>query len=194
MMTRTGITITVVIAVAFVVGIAIWAWRVFAPVDAEGNRQQFSFAQLLNVTANNKPTAISETPLRIEETMPTAPTEISPPQLLAQGQFETVSETRPSKGRALLYRLGTGEYLLRLEQFAVVKGPGLHLYLTGARAPKEADHVLADFIDLGSIKAQQGDHNYLMPADIDLGGYNGAVVFSPFFREIYATAQLEIVQ
>jgi hypothetical protein len=189
MMTRTGLTITVIIALAFVVGIAVWAWRVLAPTDAEGNRQQFSFAQLLG-NDNNKMPTISETPQRISERMPDTPAEIAPPQLLGQGKFETVSETRPSAGQALLFRLGTGEYLLRVEEFSVVKGPGLHVYLTGAGAAREADTVLRDFIDLGAIKAQQGDHNYLMPADIDLSDYDGVVVFSPFFREIYATAQL----
>jgi len=191
MMTRTGMTLTIVVAIGFVVAIAVWAWRVLAPVDAEGNRQHFSFAQLLNVATPNSATVSTETPLSVREAMPSTPAEIPPPQLLAEGQLTAVSETRPSKGQAQLFRLGTGEYLLRLEQFSVVKGPGLHVYLTGSSAPQTADSVLRDFIDLGAIKAQQGEQNYLMPADIDLTDYRGVVVFSPFFREIYASAALD---
>lgn len=190
MMTRRGIAVTVFVALTFVIGIAVWAWRVLAPVDEEGNRQQFSFAQLLSVTTGNNPPVSNETPLQINETMPISPTDIAAPQLLSEGQFSAVSETRPVKGESHLYRLGTGEFLLRLENFAVVKGPGLRVYLTGAQSPQDANAVLRDFIDLGAIKAQRGAQNYLMPADIDLSDYRGVVIFSPFFREIYATATL----
>lgn len=182
------------LALAFVVGIAVWAWRVLAPVDAEGNRPQFSFAQLLHVGGDKKPTVATETPLQINEAMPATPTEMLLPQLLGDGQFGEVSSTRPTSGRVQLFRLGTGEYLLRVEQFSVVKGPGLHVYLTGTAAPQDPNSVLNDFIDLGSIKAQRGNQNYLIPADIDLSGYFGVVVFSPFFREIYATAKLNAVE
>lgn len=191
MMTRTGITITVIAAIAFVVGIAIWAWRVLAPIDAEGNRQAFSFAQLLNVTAGNNAPVNTEPPLQINEAMPVSPPEIAAPHMLSQGQFNAVSDIRPAKGLSRLFRLGTGEFLLRVEDLAVVKGPGLRIYLTGTQAPQTADAVLRDFIDLGTIKAQRGNQNYLMPADIDLSDYRGVVIFSPFFREIYATAKLD---
>lgn len=129
-------------------------------------------------------------PDNLHDVMPATPEDMAPPQLIQFGEFTGVHEQRPAKGTVRLFRLGTGEHLLRLEHFSVVRGPGLHVYLTAKPGVRQPAIILEDFIDLGELRAQSGDINYLIPAEIDLTGYRGVVIFTPYFNDIYATASI----
>jgi len=167
--------------------VLLWWWR--SPAPAETLRARFSFVDVINASLRSK-SSTPTLPSNVHEQMPASPPEIEPPTLIGYGEFTRGAATKPANGVARLFRLGTGEYLLRLEQLSVAHGPGLHVYLTGAAAPREVASVQSDFIDLGELRAQSGDLNYVIPADIDLTDYRGVVVFSPYFRELYATAAL----
>lgn len=176
-----------VVAVLLGLLVLIWWWR--SPDPAETLRKRFSFVEVINASLRSKSNGPT-LPSNVKEQMPASPPELEPPTLLSYGEFATLDNQRPASGVVRLFRLGTGEYLLRLEGLSVTRGPGLHLYFTATPAPREVGTVQADFIDLGELRAQSGDLNYVIPADIDLREYHGVVVFSPYFRELYATAAL----
>lgn len=167
--------------------LVIWWWR--SPAPAETLRARFSFVDVINASLRSK-SSNPTLPSNVREQMPASPPELEPPTLLGYGEFSTIDKKRPASGVVRLFRLGTGEYLLRLENLSVVRGPGLHVFFTSAPGPREVTVVQGDFIDLGELRAQSGDLNYIIPADIDLRDYHGVVVFSPYFRELYATAAL----
>lgn len=167
--------------------LVVWWWR--SPAPAETLRARFSFVDVINASLRSK-SSNPTLPSNVREQMPASPPEIEPPTLLGYGEFTTTDKTRPASGEVRLFRLGTGEYLLRLENLSVVRGPGLHVFFTSAPGPRDVNVVQSDFIDLGELRAQSGDLNYVIPADIDLRDYHGIVVFSPYFRELYATAAL----
>lgn len=170
-----------------VLALAIWWWR--SPAPGETLRQKFSFFDVINASlSSRKPSP--NLPSNVKEQMPESPPELEPPTLIGAGSFSNPDAQRPAAGEVRLFRLGTGEHLLRLEDLSVVRGPGLHLYFTGAPAPRDAAVIQSDFIDLGELRAQSGDLNYVIPADIDLREYHGVVVYSPYFRQLYATAAL----
>ena len=181
-------TLLVAVAALLLLAGLIWWWR--SPDPAEALRKRFSFFEVINASLRSK--SSSTLPNNVKEQMPDSPPELEPPTLLAAGEFSSLDSKRPAAGKVQLFRLGTGEYLLRLENLSVVRGPGLHLYFTARAAPRDAAVVQSDFIDLGELRAQSGDLNYVIPADIDLREYNGVVVFSPYFRELYATASLTV--
>jgi electron transfer DM13 len=55
--------------------------------------------------------------------------------------------------------------LLRLEDFRLTNGPDLHVYLA-------TDRQASDFVDLGRLKANNGNQNYDLPEGTDLTKYD----------------------
>ena len=178
------LTIALIVIVAAFYGV--WRW---GQSGLTAGSSEFSFfAQSEKNKLKNKNN--SGLPENFIEAMPSTPEGLAEPFLMNFGEFTPVQEQKPAKGEVRLYRLGTGEHLLRIEHFSVVRGPGLHIYLTEKPSARTANAILNDFIDLGELRAQSGSLNYLIPAEIDLNGYRGVVVFTPYFNDIYATASL----
>jgi len=84
-------------------------------------------------------------------------------------------------GKAMIVSTGKLEYL-RLEDFFVTNGIGLHVYLT------KAGDVDSGY-DLGKLKANRGDQNYQI-SSINTDEYNIVVVYSKIFDLYYASANL----
>jgi Electron transfer DM13 len=61
-----------------------------------------------------------------------------------------------AKGLAKVIPLEGGHAILRLENFKSTNGPNVHLYLA-------TDKVASNFIDLGRLKANNGNQNYDIP-------------------------------
>lgn len=85
-------------------------------------------------------------------------------------------------GKAMIISTGKLEYL-RLEDFFVTNGIGLHVYLT-----KNGD--VNSGYDLGKLKANKGEQNYQISA-INTDEYNIVVVYSKIFDLYYASAKLQ---
>lgn len=85
-------------------------------------------------------------------------------------------------GKVMIISTGKLEYL-RLEDFFVTNGIGLHVYLT------KAGDVHSGY-DLGKLKANKGDQNYQISA-ISTDEYNIVVVYSKIFDLYYASAKLQ---
>jgi hypothetical protein len=64
--------------------------------------------------------------------------------------------------------------ILRLESFKSTNGPNVHLYLA-------TDKAASSFIDLGRLKANNGNQNYNIPVGIDLTKYNIALIWCKDF-------------
>ena len=48
-----------------------------------------------------------------------------------------------------------------------------------------------DSVELGSLKGNQGDQNYDLPASVDLQKYNAAVIYCERFHAVFGFARLE---
>ncbi len=129
----------------------------------------------------------------MDEPMPTAasqPTATVPavPVLLSQGDFYGVDDFHQGSGEALIYQTPEG-YFLRLENFEVTNGPQLHVILGVDDNPYNHD-TLGDYLDLGPLKGNIGDQNYVIPNDIDLSTYGSVVIYCVPFRAIFAIAPI----
>ena len=77
---------------------------------------------------------------------------------------------------------------MRLEDFEIVRAPGLHVFLSRSRNPLAAG-LGVDFLDLGPLKAERGNHNYqFIGAWRD---YLSVVIASQPFGVIVAVARLQ---
>jgi hypothetical protein len=116
----------------------------------------------------------------------TVPTE---PELVLQGKFYGVDDIHQGSGEALIYQTPEG-YFLRLERFEVTNGPQLHVIL-GVDDNPYNHATLGDYLDLGPLKGNIGDQNYVIPTGTDLSAYGSVVIYCVPFRAIFAIAPIK---
>jgi hypothetical protein len=89
-----------------------------------------------------------------------------------------------AEGLARVIPLGDGSTILRLENFKSTNGPNVHLYLA-------TDKDASNFIDLGKLKANNGNQNYNIPHGTDLAKYNMVLIWCKDFSVLFGSAQLK---
>jgi hypothetical protein len=109
--------------------------------------------------------------------------------VLSEGDFRPLGHD--ARGTALIIEAANGNTYLRFEHFEVENGPDLKVYLSRAGADAE-DGLAADIVDLGDLKGNVGDQNYLVPASVDLTRYRSAVVWCRRFSVGFAVAPLDL--
>lgn len=108
------------------------------------------------------------------DTMPTnQPTIIS--------RADMIARAHEVEGAALLVKSGN-ETFLRFEKLKTINGPDLRIYLS---AGLNAD----DVVDLGPIRATEGNVNYVIPVGTDLGKYKNAMIWCRAFGVLFSYAQ-----
>ncbi len=91
--------------------------------------------------------------------------------------------THPASGPVSVLQTGEGR-TLRYENFKTINGPDLLVYLS-------TDLEATDFIDLGELKATEGDVNYEIPPGTDLSKYRYALVWCEDFGILFNSADLQ---
>ncbi len=110
---------------------------------------------------------------------PTLPT----PQLKFSGNFEP----RAHRAEGLVQIIEAGDsYTLRFEDLDVLNGPDLKVYLA-------SDETATDFIDLGPLKANRGDLNYVLDGVTvaDFADYDTVLIWCRAFGVLFAAAELQ---
>ena len=88
-----------------------------------------------------------------------------------------------AEGVAQIIQLADGTNILRLENFKATNGPDLYVYLS-------TDKTNVDIVNLGRLKGNIGNQNYLIPAGTDITKYNTALIWCRAFSVIFGSAQL----
>lgn len=168
----------VVVAAALVGSVWLTAWLV-SPLIDEGTELHEALAFTIATPA--PPSAAGAPPTGAPATPSTEGV------LVASGELMGVDAFHTGSGKVLLV-VGPERGVLRFEQYAVRNGPELHVYLT----PDAAGDVHVDgAVDLGEIKATQGDVNYELPEGLDLGSFRAAVIYCQPFRVTFAVATFD---
>ena len=133
----------------------------------------------------------------VNEAAPTAaaPDESSPspspagPTELASGTF--VSQEHETSGTATVIELADGSRTVRLEGFSTSNGPDLHVWLSEKKAGGNwFKYGSGRKAQLGELKANQGSHNYAIPADVELDGLRSVVIWCKRFHVAFGSAPL----
>jgi hypothetical protein len=114
------------------------------------------------------------------------------PQPLYTGRLE--GKAHQTSGRATIYKNPDGKQYLRLTDFSTSNGPDVHVILARSEEANLAQEIVKgqlDSVELGSLKGNQGDQNYDLPASVDLQKYNAAVIYCERFHAIFGLARLE---
>jgi Electron transfer DM13 len=87
-------------------------------------------------------------------------------------------------------RVGGGRRFLRLEDLHTSNGPDLFVYLSTTAADGPRDSFDDDFVGLGRLKANQGNQNYEIAADVRLDRYQSVVIWCRRFTYAFGAAPL----
>ncbi|MGY1743161.1 MULTISPECIES: DM13 domain-containing protein [unclassified Blastococcus] len=116
---------------------------------------------------------------------PSAPAQ---PVDLATGTF--VSREHETVGTARVVQLPDGQVIVRLEGFETSNGPALYVYLSQNPAAGTEAAFDDEFVDLGALKGNVGDQNYVVPAGVDATGFTSVVIWCDRFDAAFGAADL----
>ncbi|HEX2075963.1 MAG TPA: DM13 domain-containing protein [Geodermatophilus sp.] len=111
------------------------------------------------------------------------------PAVLAVGSF--ISREHETTGTARVLELPDGQVVVRLEGFATSNGPALFVYLSANPAHGEDGLFDDDYVDLGPLKGNVGDQNYVVPAGVDATDWTSVVIWCDRFSVSFGAADLQ---
>jgi len=131
--------------------------------------------------------AVSGETRQMDEAMPGSVADAS---ILLSGEFYDVAHE--GEGKATVYQLADGARALRFEDFSVLNGPDLHVYLVPVDpVPNAFGTPIEGYHDLGRLKGNVGNQNYDIPADLDLSPFKSVVIWCEPFSVPFAAAALK---
>ena len=116
----------------------------------------------------------------------------SEPEALYTGKLE--GKAHPTSGRATIYKSPDGMQYLRLTDFTTSNGPDMHVVLVRADDKALGQEIVKgelEHVELGTLKGNQGDQNYGLPAATDLNQYQAVAIYCERFHAIFGVAKLE---
>jgi Electron transfer DM13 len=106
------------------------------------------------------------------------------PNVPRTGSFVGVGDgIHNAEGIAKVILLQDGSSILRLENLHVTNGPDLYVYLS-------PDKSASDFVNIGKLKANNGNQNYEIPAGTDLSKYDTVLIWCRPFSVLFGSAEL----
>lgn len=117
--------------------------------------------------------------------------EVAAPTELLTGTFVDADAAHRGSGSATVFELEDGSRVLRFEQFEVTNGPDLHVLLVPTGETVDRDLLTqVGYEDLGKLKGNVGNQNYVVPQSLDSDGTWTVVVYCEPFHVVFSTAQL----
>lgn len=113
----------------------------------------------------------------LDESMPVSTTAV----ILARPIVDTVAH--PASGTVSLLQRDN-DVVVRYENFKTINGPDLRVYLS-------TDLGATEFVDLGPLKATEGNVNYSVPPGTDLKKYRYALVWCEQFGVLFNSADIQ---
>jgi hypothetical protein len=105
------------------------------------------------------------------------------PNVLRTGSFVGAGDgIHNAEGIAKIIPLQDGSSILRLEDLRVTNGPDLYVYLS-------PDRSASVFVNIGKLKANNGNQNYEMPAETDLSKYDTVLIWCRPFSVLFGSAE-----
>lgn len=181
------------IIVVGIIGIAA-AWWLGSPLFIN-TRVDEAFPIVATQAVSSSPTqaATAITSAEVVNPPATAIAADTQPLSISAGQFRDGDSFHKGSGDAALYQLEDGSFILRFENFNVTNGPDLHVYLAKNADPVTTDDVNnSGYLDLGSLKGNQGAQNYMIPAGTDISQYKSVVIYCQPFHVVFSVAPLAV--
>ncbi len=185
----------IVAAIAAAVPVLALAWWLGSPLFIDRTViEDFPRAAAAEIPADMTAEQVETEMLEAESVTVTADDDMpaaAEPDALVSGEITGADDFHRGSGTATIYQLEDGSRILRLENLDVTNGPDLHVLLSPVADPQNRDEVTATgYIDLGSLKGNQGDQNYEIPVAFEIGAELSVVIYCVPFHVIFSTASL----
>jgi hypothetical protein len=110
------------------------------------------------------------------------------PNVLRTGSFVDAGDgIHNADGITKIVPLQDGSNILRLENLRVTNGPDLYVYLS-------PDKSASDFVNIGKLKANNGNQNYEIPSETDLSKYDTVLIWCRPFSVLFGSAELMVAK
>jgi hypothetical protein len=104
--------------------------------------------------------------------------------VMPMGNFVGVGDgIHDAQGEVLIIEAEDGSKFLRFENFRATNGPDLFVYLA-------TDETASDFVNLGRLKGNIGNQNYLIPPGVDLANQDTVLIWCKQFSVLFGSAKL----
>jgi len=175
-----------------VLGVGLWAfepWRLFTSSEIDEALPSVSAASPVAGSPSPAPSYDEQEVVPVPPTPAASAAPEPAPVELSVGPFEDAEHG--TSGLARVLELADGTRFLRLEGLATSDGPDLHVWLSDAPSGGSwGSYDDGRYLRLGELKATQGNQNYEIPSDADLGGLTTAVIWCDRFDVAFGTAPL----
>ncbi|WP_406397926.1 DM13 domain-containing protein [Streptomyces sp. NBC_00879] len=132
------------------------------------------------------------TTVRVDEAAPVAANQPgAAAKQLATGTF--ISHEHETSGSVEIQQLEAGKATLRLTNLRTSDGPALHVWLSDQRVKQDGGGNLDDgkHVDLGGLKGNEGNQNYVIPAGTDLNRFTTVTIWCERFSVSFGAAELK---
>ena len=135
--------------------------------------------------ASKKNNNVNESMDQIKQQQEKKQNTITTDSTLRTGSFVGVGDgIHNAEGEAKIIPFQDGDKnILRLENLRVTNGPDLYVYLA-------TDKTTSDFVNVGKLKANNGNQNYEIPAGTDLTKYDTVLIWCRPFSVLFGSAEL----
>jgi hypothetical protein len=103
---------------------------------------------------------------------------------LGMGEFIDLNAGHHLRGHVVLLMNAQNKSTLRFEEFSVVNGPDVNVYLSRTS-------TFQDVIDLGDLKATSGNVNYELDPGTDLKEYKYVLVWCVKYAVLFGYAEIK---
>jgi hypothetical protein len=110
------------------------------------------------------------------------------PTVLSTSLFRSLGHA--TSGRAVALELADGRRFLRLVNLRTSNGPDLFVYLSRAAVDAPRDTFDDDYVNLGRLRANQGNQNYAITVGVALDRYQSVVIWCRRFTYAFGAAAL----
>jgi hypothetical protein len=117
--------------------------------------------------------------IKVDEALPESVVGIDD---IPSGASVTGTTGHPASGTARVVE-ADGKTYIRYENFKTINGPDLYVYLA-----KDLDAT--EFVDLGRLRATEGNVNYEVPVGVDVSQYRYVLVWCKAFSVLFNSADL----
>jgi hypothetical protein len=150
-------------------------------MSPEEREEIMTTASKINNSVNESMDQIPQQQQQTQNTITTAST-------LRTGSFVGVGDgIHNAEGEAKVIPFqNENSNILRLENLRVTNGPDLYVYLA-------TDKTALDFVNVGKLKANNGNQNYDIPAGTDLTNYDTVLIWCRPFSVLFGSAELSSV-
>ena len=145
-------------------------------------------------TTSSTTTTAAVTTTTVAPTTTTAPpttTTTVPEGPVLLSVSEWISIGHPGTGTVLVYRQPDGSHVVRFEDLDVSNGPDLLVILSAAPLVDDrAAYSEVAYLSLGDLKGNQGNQNYIVPAEVNLDEYQTVAIWCRRFNYTFNAAEI----